>query len=110
MSDELSATINELAMKLGAATEDLWPALVKHQFVTSLTSAIILLIAAVASIVGAYLVGKKAMALDDAADAFMVWVGCAALGFMGLMFLGGLFDSIPGLIYPESAAIRSILG
>ena len=103
MTPEISKALAELANKLGTSVEYLWPMMVKHEFVTSVTCLVVYTILSIVLFCASYKCLKE---LRDGED----MVGAMLLSFVaGFAFSALAIVQIPDIIVPEAAAIKSLL-
>ncbi len=100
----LEKTLAELSQKLGVSVERLWPELVKYKQTQSVTEscfAVALIIVSSLMLVYAWR-GDK----DEICKSILYPLFSVALLFGWLMAI----ETIPAMIYPEPATIKSLLG
>ena len=103
MTPEISRALAELANKLGTSVEYLWPMMVKHEVVTSVTALVVCSVISIASLFAAY---KLFRLIGENEEVVFPMLLSALLGLCLLPF--GLAE-IPDIIVPEAAAIKSLL-
>jgi len=105
MSDEIVKVLDELGNRLGPTAQAAWHILVGQAFAENLTGVIagtLLLVTGVVIIIATVIGVVKSN--DDS------WFMIGLLGLVPLVFGGGLlFASLPGLIFPEGAALKNLI-
>lgn len=103
MTPEISKALAELANKLGTSVEYLWPLMVKHALVTSVTTLVVCSIITIACLIAAHWSYKI---FKEEGDCLGLMFGAA---LVAVMFASVALSCIPDIIVPEAAAIKSLL-
>lgn len=107
MTPELSNVLAELAKKLGTSAEHLWPILVaRARFDAAM--AIVFCVLIVAVLTAFILKAIKAMKEED--DRLDWPTGSLISGALIVIFVACAFGATVNFVYPEVAALKTILG
>ena len=108
MTPELSTTLASLAQKLGVSVEYLWPKLVAHARASAITSAVVGALAITVAIFILKSVHKNMVGdtYDDDMGPIMIAV-FAVIALLAATLM--VSSSIPDALFPEAAALHSLL-
>ena len=115
MTPELQNTLAALAQKLGTSVEYLWPLLVRHAYISSLTSLISYGSLSILSLIGSILLARisigafKSNLKDECLPIVCLWMASVLL-LITIFSATSAIGSLPNVMVPEAAAVKSIMG
>ena len=108
MTPELSNTLAALANRLGTTVEQLWPMLVARQRLGAILGLVFGVFVAAICAFGCWKAyTKKYDRFDE--DMGIKWLPIGILGPIGVVALGISVGEIPNIVFPEIAAIKSLI-
>ena len=115
MTPELQNTLAALAQKLGTSVEYLWPLLVRHTYISSLTSLISYGSLSILSLIGSILLARISIGAfksnrNDACLPSVSLLLTFALLLITIVSSANAIGSLPNVMVPEVAAVKSIMG